>query len=729
MTHPPPGDAPPTQIEFAAGPDSGESSLWTDESLERPDWTRDEIVRVSRSRLSLKMDQIDDVLFVAPQGVVFHRKSRTTPLPSVEAFRRPETALSDRMARRSMRVLRWDEIAEVQCSYRCEVGPLHSSRRRIGRDLAIVPLAGEAIRMFLPYDDADHVLEAARFHLGGSVIEDTTPFSEKRFRSSVTLGRVVAGPILLAVIPFIGVAFSLWLLVMVLYATLLGRVWIHEADQRGRILRRAFWSVGPGLFPALSLGCYLYLRYAGPFVGSEATWVSVLPSVTWVSGMLLAPYAAWRLRIVVSTFVRRRLPACPPRRLPRRPWFERLCGYWPRFLQNGPVSAALRMIALLLLLFSSTPYVWMVNRADDGRRLRALLSGPQARDGGLPGARPSERWAGDGAAPRYTRSPSESSHRRMRATRSGQRAFVLIFTIATGIAYLGYRVRAESVTQLRRRDRRPPIVFLRSFKHDGHGSFNLTGWRASSLGLQPMWKMTLAGPLAEVNPSRLMRLLAGVGGDTAEEQLAICFRRHGPFIAIGRPAEGLPTSGAARELVSDEQWKDRVAAWMSEAKLVVLQPDTTGGIAWELGHALRRVPRDRLLFSLVAFDRRDADYETFVLRLRSMTGIRLPMYRDDAVFLRFDGDRIQRIGARYRSPFAWPLFGCSMNLAAMLAPALGGPSPPAAPSHRRPGVRRFDLQVILASLCWFLLFACSMVIPVMIGFILTMIGNESLAMG
>jgi hypothetical protein len=80
-------------------------------------------------------------------------------------------------------------------------------------------------------------------------------------------------------------------------------------------------------------------------------------------------------------------------------------------------------------------------------------------------------------------------------------------------------------------DSNPDVLYLRAFRSD------------PSTAKRVFWSSFVA--------------LCGVGGlTTEEEQLRDVLRPFGDLVAIGKPGEDLPTPGAARIYVSDEEWKE-----------------------------------------------------------------------------------------------------------------------------------------------------------------------------
>jgi hypothetical protein len=75
------------------------------------------------------------------------------------------------------------------------------------------------------------------------------------------------------------------------------------------------------------------------------------------------------------------------------------------------------------------------------------------------------------------------------------------------------------------------------------------------------------------------------GRDPFEECIAWELASHGDVSAVGRPGRSTATLGAARDLLSDDEWQAAVAARMESSRYVVVAIGTTEGLAWEL-HAL-----------------------------------------------------------------------------------------------------------------------------------------------
>jgi hypothetical protein len=92
-----------------------------------------------------------------------------------------------------------------------------------------------------------------------------------------------------------------------------------------------------------------------------------------------------------------------------------------------------------------------------------------------------------------------------------------------------------------------------------------------------------------------LRFLAGVRSLTFEEELARYFSRFGPFVAIGRPGERLPTLGALRLYVAHDEWQARVSRLVEDAQFIVWHAGETEGTWWELNHLVKAANPLKLL--------------------------------------------------------------------------------------------------------------------------------------
>jgi hypothetical protein len=116
------------------------------------------------------------------------------------------------------------------------------------------------------------------------------------------------------------------------------------------------------------------------------------------------------------------------------------------------------------------------------------------------------------------------------------------------IRWMKRRYTTPPAKQIMETDDRPPIILLRSFTDDG-------------LKLE-----------VETDIDRF----------TFEEALTFQLNRWGPVIAIGRPGEEMPQTGAAREYINGDNWQERVSSLVGKAQCLIFIVNKTEGLKWEL---------------------------------------------------------------------------------------------------------------------------------------------------
>ncbi|MEP2774666.1 MAG: hypothetical protein ABJQ29_08730 [Luteolibacter sp.] len=117
-------------------------------------------------------------------------------------------------------------------------------------------------------------------------------------------------------------------------------------------------------------------------------------------------------------------------------------------------------------------------------------------------------------------------------------------------------------------DKRPPILFLRSFNDDG-------------LSMKPGFFSMSYG--------KSLRF---------EEQLALSVWREGPVVAIGKPGERLPEFGACREYHTDDTWQQRILELMEQAGGVCMLVGVTDALGWEIHQLLENEVISKSVFVL-----------------------------------------------------------------------------------------------------------------------------------
>lgn len=148
-------------------------------------------------------------------------------------------------------------------------------------------------------------------------------------------------------------------------------------------------------------------------------------------------------------------------------------------------------------------------------------------------------------------------------------AFFLVYILGCVLSMLAFgkykklKAKADAVSHpatrdVRRSDRRRPILLLRSFPDDS---------LSVAHEMQSRWE-----------DPRVMSL---------EEAVANHADRYGPLIAVAEPGIGV-TGGAARDRFVDEEWRMAVLGWMDEALLVAMVAGWTKGVQWELDQVVQR---------------------------------------------------------------------------------------------------------------------------------------------
>ncbi len=119
----------------------------------------------------------------------------------------------------------------------------------------------------------------------------------------------------------------------------------------------------------------------------------------------------------------------------------------------------------------------------------------------------------------------------------------------------------------------------------------------------------------------------------------------GPVIAIGQPGESLAPLGAARHyLEGDGDWQKIVTDYLSLSQLIVISPGFSDGLIWEASTALQSYPPEKIIVSLVSFQRdqkyskTESDYELFREAIQKTAKIVLPENSDRALFIHFDSE-------------------------------------------------------------------------------------------
>lgn len=247
----------------------------------------------------------------------------------------------------------------------------------------------------------------------------------------------------------------------------------------------------------------------------------------------------------------------------------------------------------------------------------------------------------------------------------------ILYVLSAVPLWLGYRLMLKTVDHSRKDTSDPPILFLRPFTLDNRYDFNPDRPLTTFLGIKPIPLLRKLGPLGEVHPLRLIRLLLTRGAERAEEQMAIYFRRIAPFLAIGQPGERLVTPGAQRAYLFDAEWRSRVKEMIFRSRFVVLQPASSEGVVWEINQAFTIKGPSKVLVCLAHLEGSQARWDGLRLLMERELDIHLPRSPGAAVFLHFSNDgAVERLPRVFSHPFKWTWTGCCIDFEKTLAPFL-----------------------------------------------------------
>lgn len=186
--------------------------------------------------------------------------------------------------------------------------------------------------------------------------------------------------------------------------------------------------------------------------------------------------------------------------------------------------------------------------------------------------------------------------------------------VGIGLHGLGRSLAAPTAAEVLRADRRRPVLLLRSFADD-HALLP-TGNQIEQM----------------VNPSRSF--------NTLEESAADVFAAVGPVVAVGRPGEKLPPSGAARVWLSDEQWQAYVLdmlEWSQRVIMILGSPLQHPGLEWEIKQVFRLLAPQKLLLVIPPH----LGEETVRSRWQQYVSLahgRMPPYQEGVVLIRYAHD-------------------------------------------------------------------------------------------
>jgi hypothetical protein len=221
------------------------------------------------------------------------------------------------------------------------------------------------------------------------------------------------------------------------------------------------------------------------------------------------------------------------------------------------------------------------------------------------------------------------------------------------------------------------ILFLRPFQDDNSVSLQPVGLAGELSGLSTYfgeWFIgdfgffrpkaaferlhVQAGVFLSLNPIRFVKMLFDISSATAEESLSREFSKIGNPIAIGQPGSWVDVPGAAKTYVPDNEWQLKVADLICRAKIIVLQPGASQGVAWEMQRIREMAAPRRLLLNLASFRGDPSGFSAPRKLIQEHLGVSLPRtvpYLDNKIFVWFDEHwKPQVEEVEYKSPLIWP---------------------------------------------------------------------------
>jgi hypothetical protein len=185
----------------------------------------------------------------------------------------------------------------------------------------------------------------------------------------------------------------------------------------------------------------------------------------------------------------------------------------------------------------------------------------------------------------------------------------LVLVALGGLAFRLARMlgRAHAV-ELRQRDQRPPILYLRSFEDD---------------------QLAVATVLSARRP--FFEMLRVRGTDPFEEAITWELAPYGPVIAVGRPGRSLASLGAAREHLADDGWQQDVAQLMGDCRAIVMTIGATDGLRWEVQRVAAEQHASKTIFVFPPLDGESLrERWRFTADALHVAGVDAPSLPDDA---------------------------------------------------------------------------------------------------
>jgi hypothetical protein len=127
--------------------------------------------------------------------------------------------------------------------------------------------------------------------------------------------------------------------------------------------------------------------------------------------------------------------------------------------------------------------------------------------------------------------------------------------------------------------------------------------------------------------------------ETREQIIETILKQIGPFVAVGSPRDRLAPFGAARIYLSDDEWQENVKLLVEAAAAIVLKPEGTDGVRWELNLIANSFDLRRLLILVPNSRFGPTSFIKVKNLLSAQLGISLPETDKSGDAFMFDNDR------------------------------------------------------------------------------------------
>ena len=220
-------------------------------------------------------------------------------------------------------------------------------------------------------------------------------------------------------------------------------------------------------------------------------------------------------------------------------------------------------------------------------------------------------------------------------------AGMLLSIPGISIIRLGKRLSVETAEQVLLRDKRAPVLYLRSFRDDRDRSF----WEG-------LVAIVLSAP----------RLFLA----SQEEHIAGVLGQVGPVIAIASARARHQALGAHRLYTTEEQWRDRVCELLTESRLVIILAPSTENAWWELAMASKLSRPSSILIWFPP--RQSRNYDSFRRKVTGYLPYPLPPAQSPVQFVYFTEDWHARLSYYQHGNLRWDPTGVLVSITKPLIP-------------------------------------------------------------